>query len=520
MTRHPVRFSFAFRLIASIVIIEIVMLSFLMVSNIRIINQTYLELLTTSSRDQSALLAAAVAPGLVAYDYALIEDALSVIKEKQDLLYAEVFDLDSRKVAAVGVNPQVDDFYLMGDHREFASKDVLTITRVVKVENQLVGGVRIGFSTTSLQETISHIKWNNLLISGIALMALIIATIFISILLTRKLRKLKEGVDQLQQGNLAHEISLESNDEFGDLADNVNHMARNIHRVQQQLVAEQQELENRVAQRTGELVSSNARLREAIEELDRTQAQLVETEKMASLGSIVAGVAHEINTPLGISITAASSLQESVARLNNDFQCNRMTQKAFTDHLQQGAHFCNLLTTNLASSAALINNFKQMAVDQPSTDWRTLNLFNLINEVRNSLGPALSHPQLIFQNHCEESLMIHTSPGVLYQVLSTLASNALIHAFDPDQEQRIAVEVERDEAGVIILFKDNGKGISPENIALIFEPFFTTRKGHKDRSGLGLSIIYNLISKHLNGRIKAQSIVGEGTTFIIKLPQA
>lgn len=511
------RISFSTRLITSIVIIELAMLGLLVWNNVRIINHSYNDLLTSSSREQSALLASAIAPGLVAYDIALIEDALSLIKEKHDLVYAEVFDMNSRRVAVIGNPPDTDIKLRSEKYQEIIGENLLHIFRTVKVEKQTVGSLRVGYSTILLKKTVNEIIWQNLIISLITLLSLIAATVIISIMLTSKLRKIQYGVEQIEKGNLGYEIQVKKNDELGELGHTLNNMARHLNSVQQQLISEQAKLESRVTERTGALQQSNKTLKNTIEELNRTQAQLIETEKLASLGGVVAGVAHEINTPLGVGITAATTIEHDLLKLKKSLQSDTMTQVQFENYIEKTANICELLNGSLRSSAALINSFKQLAVEQSNTDWREINLCEYINEITTSLRATLTQHRVTMENLCDVNLIIYTSPGVLYQIFNTLIANSITHAFE-HQPGKITIATRQNNNSITIEFQDYGKGISQADLPLIFEPFFTTRKGNRDNSGLGLSIIYNLISRTLQGHIKAESTVGKGTVFYIELP--
>ncbi|MCW9012241.1 MAG: EAL domain-containing protein [Gammaproteobacteria bacterium] len=239
------RIPFSFRLISSVVIIEIIMLGILVWNNVSLINQSYSELLGSSARDQSALLASAIAPGLVAHDYALIDDALSLLKERHDLLYAEVFDISGKRIAAIGQFPEAEKYSSPEKYQEIVEKNKLQISRVVEVSGQEAGVLRVGYSTVNLRNIIDDVRWQNLVISFVTLLVLILATVIISYFVTGKLRKLKHGVEQIQDGNLNHEINIKKNDELGDLAKAFNDMARHLASIQHQLFKEHSELERK-----------------------------------------------------------------------------------------------------------------------------------------------------------------------------------------------------------------------------------------------------------------------------------
>lgn len=241
------RIPFSFRLITSVVIIEVVMLIILVWNNSRLTNQSYSDLLETSSRNQSQLLASAIAPGLIAYDRATVEDSLSQLKEKHDLLYAIVTDMDGNKIASIGDDINIENFSTKEKYREALNKEQMNISRVVEAFGQNVGVLHMGFSTAHLRNVVDEIRYQNLLISLFTLLALIAATVIISIAITRKLVTLRHGVEQIQKGNLEHEIIIKRNDEVGDLARAFNKMASHLESTQQELIREHSELERQTS---------------------------------------------------------------------------------------------------------------------------------------------------------------------------------------------------------------------------------------------------------------------------------
>lgn len=202
------RIPFSARIIASVVIIEVVMLGILVWNNIRIINQSYTDLLESSSHEQSIFLASAIAPGLVAYDYALIEDALSLIKESDNIMHAEVFDINGKRVGYFGEYYENVDFPSSKNYQVIRDEDMLHVHRIVSVAGQEVGSLHIGFSLHSLKEVLAEIRWHNIIISFITLSALILATVIISFMLTRKLHKINNGVVKIQAGILNYKINV------------------------------------------------------------------------------------------------------------------------------------------------------------------------------------------------------------------------------------------------------------------------------------------------------------------------
>ena len=261
----------------------------------------------------------------------------------------------------------------------------------------------------------------------------------------------------------------------------------------------------------------NNELESSLRELKETQEQLVESEKLASLGGLVAGVAHEINTPLGISITSASSMHEELAGLKKEFEQGNLKRSTLDSFFQQADDACDILYKNLMRASQLVNSFKQVAVDQTVDEVRSINLASYCQEVLTSMGPKLKHSPVKVTSTCEPNIELETHPGAIYQLVSNLIMNSLIHGYDEGQAGNIHIASSREGNDVLIEYKDDGKGISAENLARIFEPFFTTRRGHGG-SGLGLSIVYNIVTGTLRGSIRAESQPGNGVAFHIRIP--
>ncbi len=278
-----------------------------------------------------------------------------------------------------------------------------------------------------------------------------------------------------------------------------------------------EELESRVETRTADLRTANTELRRTLDQLTLTQHQLLESEKMAALGGLVAGVAHEINTPLGVTVTAASHLQEECARMARMAAGDGITAAdlhAFQDTANQSAQ---IILRNLHRADRLIRSFKLIAVDQTTEERRVIELGAYLNEILTSLGPVLKKSPHRVHVDCPDALQINTFPGALYQIISNLVMNSLTHGFSPGTPGQISVLARRDEGMVVLRYHDNGKGMSDDVRAQIFEPFFTTRRG-EGGSGLGMHVVYNLVTQLLKGSIRVESAPGAGATFEILLP--
>ena len=280
-----------------------------------------------------------------------------------------------------------------------------------------------------------------------------------------------------------------------------------LHRLNKELAESKQQLE-----------TSNHDLEHMIEDLGNTHKQLVESEKLASLGSLVAGVAHEINTPLGISVTSSTVMHEEVNQLQGKFENDTLKRSELEAFFKQANQACQILQTNLNRASDLIRSFKQVAVDQTVDDLRNINLKKYIDEILISIGPSFKYSKVTVEADCDEDIDIETHPGALSQIISNLALNSMTHAYDESSEGVIRIKSYQDNGSIVIEYSDDGKGISEENLKNIFTPFFTTRRG-SGGSGLGLSIVYNLVTGTLRGNIEAESVEGKGTDFRIVFPQ-
>lgn len=271
-----------------------------------------------------------------------------------------------------------------------------------------------------------------------------------------------------------------------------------------ELVAAKTTLETRVAERTRELMQSRERL--------------VEAEKLAALGALVAGIAHEINTPVGIGVTASSHLADGVRELRAQIDANTLTRRqlsAFVETCEEGTA---IVLGNLERAARLINSFKQVAADQSQHERRRFRLHDYIDEILLSLRPTLKRSQHQVDVDCPDDLEMDSYPGAIWQVLTNLVNNALRYAFADGEPGRITISAAyHDHGRVRLVFADDGRGIAAEDLRQIFQPFFTTGR-HIGGTGLGLHIVHNLVHGTLLGEIHCDSTPGQGTRFELTLP--
>ncbi|WP_295748494.1 ATP-binding protein [Undibacterium sp.] len=290
-----------------------------------------------------------------------------------------------------------------------------------------------------------------------------------------------------------------------------------LRNAQNELLALNRELELRVAQRTIELEQRNQDLDTALQTIQQAQKQLIQSEKLSSLGSMVAGVAHELNTPIGNALTVASTLVYNQKQFKDD-HIKGLSKSELNTHLDENELAGQLLVSNLQRAAALVSSFKAVAVDRSSSQRREFLLSDIIDEIILSTTPMFRTSKAILSCELDRSIRMDSFPGPLGQVLTNLLNNALIHGIKSGVGQAITVRTSLiDSEHLLLSVRDDGAGIPPENLGKIFDPFFTTTLG-KGGSGLGLNIVYNLVNGLLGGQIQVYSRIGEGSEFLISLP--
>lgn len=264
-------------------------------------------------------------------------------------------------------------------------------------------------------------------------------------------------------------------------------------------------LESRVILRTHELTTANQDLQQTLAALQETQNQLIESEKMASLGGLVAGVAHEINTPLGVGITAASHLESITHQFEHKLLAAQLTRTEMDQYLAAAKESSRLILKNLERAGQLVRSFKQVAVDQGSEERRQIHLGDYLQEIAFAMHPLLKRTPHELRIQCPRDIVLDTYPGAIYQIVVNLISNALVHAFTDVPEGLIELRAyTRDPDDVVLEYQDNGVGVPAELLKRIFEPFFTTRRG-EGGSGLGLHIVYNRVTQLLGGSIHVEN---------------
>ncbi len=285
------------------------------------------------------------------------------------------------------------------------------------------------------------------------------------------------------------------------------------------LVRVSDRLHDQLARANHELARRKAEAEEALARLQDTQESLFQAEKLASLGGLVAGVSHEINTPVGIILSCASHLADATVHLRSLFEADDIGVEDFERYLGTAAEASRLILSNSERAANLIRSFKQVAVDRTSAERRRFDLRATLDETLVSLVVPLRQAGHALEFDCPPGIIVDGYPGALSQIVTNLVMNALTHGYDAGQTGRLTLAARLMGDFLRLDFADDGKGIPAGQRTRIFDPFFTTRRG-QGGTGLGLHIVYNLVTAALDGTITVDTEPGQGTRFIIVFPTA
>jgi PAS domain S-box-containing protein len=297
---------------------------------------------------------------------------------------------------------------------------------------------------------------------------------------------------------------------------NITYNKQNLIHIVWRDISSKIKLEQQNSLKNQELEISNIELKTTINNLKEAQKQLVESEKMASLGALVAGVAHEINTPVGISLTGITHFQEISATINEQFLNHELSQKSLTKYLTNAQEISHLIHNNLKRASQLVSSFKQVAVDQSSEESRTINLKLYMDEILASLVPITAKTGIKISVNCPQDITINIAVGALSQIISNLIMNSLDHAYNGISFGNISLSFSLKNGLLHIIYKDDGIGIDDHDLPKIFDPFFTTNR-EKGGSGLGLNVVFNIVTTTFHGAISCKSKKNQGVQFDINL---
>lgn len=259
-------------------------------------------------------------------------------------------------------------------------------------------------------------------------------------------------------------------------------------------------------------------LKELENRVSKMQEHIIKSEKMVSLGSLVAGAAHEISTPIGLGVTGMSHFLSQTQHLKELFDSQEMTQDDFENYLKDAQKTADIVYTNLINAKNFIQSFKRVSIDQSNEFRQEFKLYEYINEIIVSLHNKIKRTKIEVLNQIDSNILLLSYPGSFAQIFTNLIMNSLLHAFKDGERGTITISAKENGENIELYYHDNGAGISSENIGKIYEPFFTTAED-RGGSGLGMQIIYDLVTKQLNGKIEVESTIGNGVLFTITIPR-
>lgn len=545
--------SLRLKTILGIALIEGVLLVLLITMVLNYLRDTNYEALEKRAATTATLFASTTKDAVLSYDLASLDEFVNEVMNIPDLVYARVIGPDNQVFAQAGNSELLARPFKQDKSFADVNDAVFDAFVIIEVAGVIYGRVEIGIDTTTIESTIKEAQYNSSVIALIEMGLVALFSMLLGLYLTNQLKALQAAAKTVSSGDLSISIPVKGQDEVADVARAFNAMVsalRSIRERRDQIEKDLQELnatlESRVEKRTIQLQTQNLLLQKANEDLKDAQAKLVHSEKMASVGVLAAGVAHEINNPLSIIIGNVDNLAEyanAYRHLLEEYEAleKSLASASYSEEpvLAQQLQTIKTLAENYDLTFInedldsllndtregckrvkdIVSDLRAFAQSEDQTSFEPAN-------VNDCIQSAIKMAQNEFREHCEIELDLGELPlilchrGRLIQVFVNLLVNAG-HAIEVDGKisihSSLLKNLDNEQSGTIVVtISDNGKGIEAENLGRIFDPFFTTKPVGKG-TGLGLSISYGIIEEH-GGELSVESEVGIGTTFTIKLP--
>jgi len=397
----------------------------------------------------------------------------------------------------------------------------------IKENQALYGYLYIQYSKEKLTSYTSKLLVIAIAFIVAALFLFTMLTLFINKKINEPIMFLKDSIQLISQNkDFSQRVSNVSFTELDTLIKSINFLLNRVEshiskqdKLNQQTLQHNNELAGKVGARTDALKESNQELLSTLEKLHQFQAQLVETEKMASLGNMVAGIAHEINTPIGLCITASTLLDDRLKEITHAFESKTLKSSQLKKFLCESEESIDIIYRNLARGTQLISSFKQVSIDQTNTEMRPFNVSDLLDEIVLTLKEKINQENINLIIDCPQHLIIESKKEPINQILLNLIINSIIHGFEHSNQGVIHISINYLSEQLHIVYQDDGIGIDKNIQSNAFDPFITTKRGDGS-SGLGLHLVFNLVTQALNGHIDFVSDIEQGTLFNITFPVA
>ncbi len=449
-----------------------------------------------------SLLSTALRAVVAERNLAELEETLAALVAHEEFVYLQVVDTNGAVLAGAGRVELIP---------QSAGNDIHRFSEPLVLEGRAYGQVHFALAKEAENLLVQLIFWR-VLAACVGFLALAgFAQAYFTGLATQRLTTLREATERMAAGEQGVEIPARGQDEMAALAQTFNRMSQTLTDRERQLQDINLQLEQRVNDRT-------RHLEDALQALRLTQDDLVEAQKLSSLGRLVAGVSHELNTPIGNAVTAASALSDTLRDLTRQVESQAVSRKRLVETMATGREMAALVLSSTERASSLIASFKRMAVDDTSQQRRSFDLRSTLEDLMRAFAPTLKRYRWSVQLDIPHGIVMDSFPGPLDQVVGNLLQNAERHAFAPDREGTFTMAARAHGDRVSLTLTDTGQGMAPEVLARIYEPFFTTKLG-EGGSGLGLSIVRNLVHGLLGGHMTVQSTPALGTKFTIDLPR-
>ncbi len=419
-----------------------------------------------------------------------IETVIDLEMTNNNVLAIELIQTKGLNIGKLRVDGTIKQIYPAEHYKELYNPFLQKSTKIFYQNDNLIGVINIYFTDNFIRKELVYSFFKDLLLI-LVMMITIILFDFLSLKRTvlDPVVYLEESVKNLANKEFDTRIDIHNIDEIGSLAKSFNEMAETIE-------------------------DYNMNMQYLVEK--RTN-QLIQAEKMASLGEMVAGVAHEINTPVGTALTAITHGMKRLIDIDGAFQSNTLSKSDLSRFIDEIKESFNITTINLQRAAELITSFKKVASDRKNEERRIFKLKDYINTILLSLKPKYQNKNYTIKVICDDNLELNGYPGLFSQIITNFVINSLIHGLEDRNEGNIIIEAFIEGKTFVLKFFDDGKGISPDYISKIFEPFFTTKR-NQGGTGLGLNIVYNIVNYNFFGTVVCESKPGEGALFIVKYP--
>ena len=402
---------------------------------------------------------------------------------------------------------------------------IITLKENILLDNLKLGFVTMKFSTCKINQQIMQQRDSLWLIMGIQFfISFMILFLLIHLKIITPLKKLIKQTKYLASKKLNKPFVWNQKDEIGLLGRSLEHTRTSLvllfdkeKESKEKIQDLNKNLELKVKSRTEKLLRLNEELKNSISNLELAQEQLLNSEKMASLGNLVAGISHEINTPVGVGLTAITHFQDITQETTKLYHDDELSQADFEEYLSTSGNLANAIHKNILRASDLIRSFKKISVDQSSENIREFNLLEDTKDFLNSMYGSLLKTNIQIQIDMSSDISLYSCPGSYSQCLLILTKNSMFHAYDEGDTGLITIRAKQIDNYIHLEYFDDGKGMEEKDQKHIFDPFFTTRRG-EGGSGLGLNILYNIVITIFKGNVKCISTPKEGTRFIITFP--